>query len=102
MTFASLLLTATYPAEFVDYPSTRRWSEFLARFGCEMPRLDSYGERLLWISDFAKTWAKQPPFRLLAALHEPLWVISGLCWASGRTDEYPSTDPLRPVDAESI
>lgn len=91
-TLASLLLTAAYPARFVDYPSTTRWRRFLARFGCEMPDLDSYGERLLWVSDFASTWAKQPPFRLLATLHEPLWVISGLCWASGRTDHLTNED----------
>jgi len=83
-TLASLLLTTYYPADFVDYPSTKKWKLFLARFGCEMPDLDSYGERLLWVSDFAKTWAQQPPFRLLATLHEPLWFISGLCWSSDR------------------
>ncbi|NLE49856.1 MAG: hypothetical protein GX613_00485 [Chloroflexi bacterium] len=89
LTLASLLLTAAYPAQFVDYPSTKKWKQFLTRFGCEMPDLDSYGARLVWVSDFAATWAKQPPFRLLATLHEPLWVISGLCWAS---DRYRSSD----------
>ena len=84
VSLASLLLTAYYPDEFVDFPSTLKWREFLTRFGCEMPDIESYGERLVWVSDFAKTWAKQTPFRLLATLHEPLWVISGLCWASSR------------------
>lgn len=85
-TFASLLLTAYYPAEFVDYPSTSRWADFVARFGYEMPLMESYGKRLLWVSDFGKTLAKQASFSVISLFNEPMWVASGLCWSSGRTD----------------
>jgi len=96
---ASLILTSRYPGTFVDYPSDKRWREFAQRLGYAMPQVESYGQRIIWCTDFAHEIAVQPVFRLTLYKPdvEPLWVVSALCWASGREGEAGDSPPPDPA-----
>lgn len=84
---ASLVLTAKYPGVFVDYPSRKRWKHFVECLGYALPNFDAHGQRIVWVSDFAQGIVAQRIFRLTWPDTEPMWVVSALCWASGRERE---------------
>jgi hypothetical protein len=81
---ASLVLTAKYPDGFVDYPSMKRWTLFVGQLGYELPDFDTHGERMVWVSKLAQDIAAQRVFRRKWPDTEPMWVVSALCWSSGR------------------
>ncbi len=91
---ASIVLSARYPDVFVDYPSQKRWRNFVQLLGYTLPDFDTHGQRLVWVSEFAQNLATQRIFRLKWPRTESMWVISALCWASGRTDEIPDRTDL--------
>ena len=78
---ASVLLTALYPWKFVDY-RTERWYKFADLLTYPKLSLDvSYGEKIVWASDFAKEISHTQTFKKYwSHLGEPYWVIAGLCW----------------------
>lgn len=82
-TLASLVLSAYYPDSFVDYPSLKRWRNFVQRVGFSFPSLETHGQYIVWASEFAQELAEQPIFQLKWPELEPMWVASALCWASG-------------------
>lgn len=94
---ASVLLTTQYPETFVDYPSKRRWERFVQSLGYALPSFESHGQRIVWMSEFAQEVAAQPVFERTWPGLEPLWVVSGLCWASGRKDEESPAPPDSPA-----
>jgi hypothetical protein len=80
---ASVLLTAVFPAKFVDF-KMRRWKAFAAGlgyspFGGIKP---SYGEMIVHAGRFAAAVVSTETFRAHWRDGEPLWTLAGICWAS--------------------
>lgn len=83
----SLILTTTYPDQFVDFPSTKTWTHFAQAL--EYGVLDgkpSHGERIMWASTLAKHLINTEIFNQhwKREFAHPMWVISALNWTYKR------------------
>lgn len=97
---ASLILTAIYPARFVDYRRDR-WKRYAETFGYETPATGaSRGDWVIWAGKFAREICETKTYqefwsRTEKRLSNPLWVIAGICWV-GLTPQKPSPEPPDP------
>lgn len=78
---SSVILTSLFPDRFVDFRISR-WGEFYKIFNDDIPfqENDTYGERIVWASSFAKDLARTNTFKKYWSDEPALWVISSFAW----------------------
>lgn len=78
--FASILLSAVYPDQFVDFVHRHwEWAAEHLEFG-EVPSWD-YGECLVWAGQVAQRVARTPTFRQYFSTDIPdNWIVAGLVY----------------------
>lgn len=78
--FASMLLTAVYPDQFVDFRQNR-WSNLADLFALEAaPKGADYGQLLCWAGQIAWELARTPTFNRYFGDEHPTWIVAGLAW----------------------
>lgn len=80
--FASVLLTAVFPDNFVDFRQNR-WNYMAKIFKLRpMPENTHYGEKLIWAGQIAKEFAGKRTFKkfLKQKNVKDNWVVAGLAW----------------------
>ena len=98
---ASLILTACFPEQFVDYRQGR-WVKLAKALNYSIPpKGSSHGDYVVWAGNFAQkivvteTYQEYWP-RTFKKFSWPLWVVAGLCWGATDQPGRPDTDPLDP------
>ncbi len=78
--FASMLLTAAFPDDFVDFRQNR-WSNLADLFALESPPgIAGYGDLLTWGGRLAWELIRTPTFQNYFPSEHPTWVVAGLAW----------------------
>jgi hypothetical protein len=86
--FASVLLTAVYPDQFVDFRQDR-WFTLAKNFELDPPpKGASYGKLLIWAGRIARQFATTPTFQRCFDTEHANWVVAGLAFmfAKDETD----------------
>ena len=78
---SSVILTSVFPDRFVDFRITR-WERFYKIFynDTPIPKNKTYGERIIWASNFAQDLARTNTFQKYWPDEPPLWIISSFAW----------------------
>jgi hypothetical protein len=99
---ASVILTAVYPDQFVDFRA-ERWRKYaiLLHYDCSVLNNQSYGQKLIWSGNFAKEISLTEIYRQYWGKDESLWAIAGITW-TGVDPEMPESDPIDIDDIESF
>lgn len=85
--FCSVILTAVFPTDFVDYRQNR-WKEFAELFELEaFPKGSPYGDQILWASRVAKGLASTVTFKKYFVEVEPFWTVAGLAFLLTKNKE---------------
>lgn len=87
--FTSVLLTAAYPLDFVDFRNDR-WSWAAKAFALpECPASGTYGELIVWAGDVARTIAHSSTFNLFFSRFdiEPLWMVAAFVYMARKDDQ---------------
>ena len=94
LTVASLILTLVHPTRFVDFPSRTTWVEFAQALGYGIVENSaSYGEKLIWASDFATALTETAVFQDAWGnqSNRAMWIVGALNWAHHRITKIEQT-----------
>jgi hypothetical protein len=83
---ASVLLTAVYPDQFVDFRKNR-WDAMARDFELEPAPEAGYGELLPWAGRIAREFAATPTFQRVFDTPHPNWVVAGLAFMFAKDDQ---------------
>ncbi len=84
--FVSILLTAAFPADFVDFRQNR-WRNFADTFILDtFSTQANYGEMLRWAGHIAQQFTSTPTFQQFFESDRPNWIVAAWAWDLERNE----------------